>query len=206
MNKSLVLVSAIILCPMLANAGDAGKNYFSLSSEYIADATSDVKITGLGVAADAEVDAKDGYGVAGAFGHYLNDNVRIEGEFSYHTIEADTLTSAGVTYDASGLESKAIAITANAYYTVPLTEKLSPYIGGGLGWAQETEDNLNALAYQARIGVDYKLNDKNTIYGGYHYFGTTDFESTETISGLGTIRSEADIGAHALEIGYRYTF
>ncbi len=204
MKKTLLLVTTILALPMAAQANHAGKYYVSLTGEYVFSATSDAELRAAGVTASGDADYDNGYGFIGAFGYNYNESIRSELELSYRDIEGDSGNIGGVRYTPD--DAKAFSTMVNGYYNLQLDSKFSPYLGLGIGWAHETEEEGNAFAYQAMAGVDYKLCPRGTIFAGYRYFGTTDFEYTETVSGVGVVHYDADIGAHALNIGYRFSF
>jgi opacity protein-like surface antigen len=203
--KKYIALSALLLSPALAAANE-GKNYFSLSGEYIAGGSSNISAASSSFSLTGDMDYDSAVGLSGSAGRYITNNVRIDGELGYKNINADVVTSNGVTVDASDLDFKVISGMANITYLLPAQGNITPYVGGGLGWAYESEYEANAFAYQIRAGADYKLNDSSSIYGGYHYFGTTDLEYTENDATFGKVNYEYDINTHAIEIGFRRTF
>lgn len=88
---------------------------------------------------------------------------------------------------------------------------MSPYFGGGLGWAQHKVDDLpfpdlgglrvegdsaGAFAYQFMAGVKYVI-DQIELGVGYRYFGTTeaDFDA-----------AKAKVLTHNIEVGIMLRF
>lgn len=208
--SNLLLTTSILILPMVANAGDAGKKYFSLTGEYIVAAEAEGDVSADGITVPGTVDYKDGLGALAAFGYYLTDDFRTEVEGGYRKLNGDTtsVTIDGTTYtvDSSDTDAKAATIMANLYYNMPTNGNLSPYIGVGAGWAREQEEGANALAYQAMAGLDYKVSGNSTVFAGYRYVGSTDFKRDYNIEGIGLVTEKSSVQAHAIDVGYRYSF
>lgn len=94
----------------------------------------------------------------------------------------------------------------NLFYDIPLSNKLAPYIGAGIGDAYLTNSGgSNAFAYQGMAGLNYKLTESGTVFGGYRYFATSKFNLTENVAGT-VITEKADVKANSIDVGYRYSF
>ncbi len=145
-----------------------------------------------------------------AFGYNLTDNARAEIEAGYRQLNGDTtsVTVGGTTYtvNSSDVDSKAFSTMVNLYYSIPTGGDISPYIGVGGGWAHEQDGGANAFGYQAMAGLDFKVSDSGTLFAGYRYFGTTDFDNQYTVAGVGVVTESASIKAHAFDVGYRFSF
>ncbi len=145
-----------------------------------------------------------------AAGGYITPDFRAELEAGYRELKEKTesLTYLGTTYTVnSNAKDKALSGMANMYYDLPTGSELMPYIGAGIGWAHQTSNgSANAFAYQGMAGLNYKLSSDSAVFAGYRYFATTDFESKYNISGIGTVTEKASIQAHAIDVGYRYSF
>lgn len=124
--------------------------------------------------------------------------------------------------DANG-DLSALALMANAYVDLDLTENTSLYLGGGVGGARVSadyhfdvtfiglpageidfvDDKDQVLAYQAKIGLQFALNDHSDFYLGYRYFATGDlsFRTTE-----GGSLDQDGLATHIGEVGYRVYF
>jgi opacity protein-like surface antigen len=145
-----------------------------------------------------------------AVGYYFSDNIRAEAEAGYRQLNGDTTSimvgGTKYTVDSSDLESKAFSAMGNLYFNIPTESKVSPYIGAGIGWAHEQDEGSDAFAYQVMAGLDFKVSDRSTLFAGYRYFGTTDFENKYTVTGLGQVTETASVKAHAIDVGYRFNF
>ncbi len=204
------LLATTILSSAAANAGDSGKHYVSLTGEYIASARADGAGVVNNVSIPGSIDYKNGVAGLVAIGYYISDNVRTEIEGGYRHLNGDTLTFTvdGIKYtvSASDKQVKAFSGMANIYYNFPTDGNLTPYIGVGAGLALEQEQGSNAFAYQTMAGLDYKVSSNSTVFAGYRYFGTTEFSNTYYVAGLGVVTEKASVMAHAIDVGYRFSF
>lgn len=208
--SKLLLSAGIFIMPLTASATDANKYYLSLTGEYIASAKADGDISALGISTPAQLDYKNGWGGMLSVGYYIMPEIRSELEVGYREFKGDTssVTIDNITYtvDASDLKDKALTGMGNLYYDIPTSTSITPYIGGGIGIAHQTNNgNGNAFAFQGMAGLNYKIDATNTIYAGYRYFGTSDFKTNYSISGI-DVTQKTNIEAHSVDIGYRFNF
>lgn len=206
--STLLLTTSLIALSSLANAGD--KYYVSVTGEYIASAKANGDVSGAGISAPATLDFNDGWGGMAAIGYYITPDIRTELEEGYRQIkgESEVINLGGTSYtlNADNVKEKALTTMANIYYDLPTGTNLVPYVGAGIGWAHETNNgNSNAVAYQGMIGLNYKIDAKNTIYGGYRYIGTSDFTDNYSVSGI-DITDKYHAKISALDVGYRFNF
>ena len=116
-----------------------------------------------------------GWALSGLYGVKFENNIRMEFEAGYKQADAKKISDEAWVFDAM----------INAWYTLPLTGGIAPYVGGGFGIAKThtasaTIDNtVTGVAYQLGGGLDIPINDKTSIDLGYRYFGTTS-TSTDT--------------------------
>jgi opacity protein-like surface antigen len=87
----------------------------------------------------------------------------------------DTFTSANAFASGSG-SIRTFAIMANVWYDIPMSEGITPYIGGGIGYAEnEVEHGLvmngteGGFAWQLGAGANFAISDKMSIGVGYRY-------------------------------------
>jgi len=95
-----------------------------------------------------------------------------------------TLTSTVTAASASG-ELRTFTLMANAWYDFDMGSSFTPYIGGGVGYADnELKHGLLAngtggdFAWQLGAGVNYKIGDKTSVGLGYRYLDAGDIEVT----------------------------
>ena len=197
---------------------------------------------GLGAGFLEDLDDSDGFTtefwpgpiLSGALG-YKWKLIRFEGEVFYGYFLVDDQNGpegsrtrpsspcflCGVS-DVNG-DLTALALMANAYVDLNLTDRTSLYLGGGVGGARVSadyhfditvlglpageidvvDDHDQVLAYQAKVGFALDLNEQSALYLGYRYFATGDL-SFNTEAG-GTLDQDG-LGTHIAEIGYRVNF
>lgn len=100
---------------------------------------------------------------------------------------------------------------ANAFYDIKNSSPFTPYIGGGIGFAQIyvgqgtsttgvllwNKDNDTVFAYQLGAGVGINAGKNLTFDLGYRYFGTSDVKFDLLT---------ADVASHNVLAGVRYKF
>lgn len=208
MNKtilSLACVASFAAAPAMAQT--AGHYYGSIHGEAVVSSSSDLEASASAVSASATADYDAGAGIGAAIGYQIDDSLRVEGELAYRHTEVDTINIGGTVVDGNDLNLDVIAAMANLYYSYPMGQ-FSPYVGAGLGVAynDESDEADTAFAYQGMVGVEYKLTQNGTVFGGYRYFGTTDFEDTTIDPVVGRVDSSINVSQHILEAGYRFAF
>lgn len=154
---------------------------------------------GVSIPRDADVDSYDGtiyndrvefdpgIAVGGAVG-YDYGFLRMEGEISYRQSEINGVTDrpSGVPYTGVDGDVGALAFMANAFFDMENNTPITPYWGGGIGFAVlDVSDTTSAqgqlyyegddtvFAYQAGAGVEIALNPFVSFDLGYRYFGTS---------------------------------
>jgi opacity protein-like surface antigen len=156
----------------------------------------------LGFSLDYEHDS--GYTVGGAFGYDLMPQVGLELEYAYRAADLDS--------DLSG-ETNSNAVMLNAIYNfTPLgaTGAWTPYVGGGLGWANvdvSTDDFGNftrndAFAYQLIGGVSYAVSPQVSVLGEVRWFATDNGK----VDGDDDVHFDADFQTIDLLLGLTYRF
>lgn len=160
MQKLIIFLAAFgLFLPAISRANES---YFSLETGAIFPAKT--------TAQNVTTEYKTGYAVGGTFGVKPGTNLRIETEIIYRNAEAKT-----------GGDLWSFAWLVNAWYDIPTSSNLTPYFGGGIGFARGHVASLNnvdltssGVAYQAGAGVDYRISRKVSLDVGYRYFGVSD--------------------------------
>jgi opacity protein-like surface antigen len=129
-----------------------------------------------------ETEFKIGFTGSGAVGYVFPFGLRAEGEIGF--LYAPVKREGGVDVDGS---VKDYLLMANAYYDLKLAAlgPFKPYVGVGIGAARVNDDHevffnslgvkaevdgwRTALAYQARAGVGYDVNQWLDLSLGYRY-------------------------------------
>ena len=110
----------------------------------------------------------EGYNVGAAVGFALNDKVDLEFEVFYDDTE----------YTGFGDSISNLALMFNAFYNIPLTQKLTGYVGAGVGAFDVSYDNCPQttipgnewlLGYQFIGGVRYAITDCIDVFTEYRY-------------------------------------
>jgi opacity protein-like surface antigen len=149
-----------------------------------------------------ELTADTGFLVRGAAGIYLKNNFRTEFEVSFRRNRLDqaTLSFSGVTISGDADASiNATSFMANGFYDIPISGKIRPFIGLGLGGSLLSIDGFDdfVFAYQATGGASYALSPRLSLLGDYRFHATSD----PTISLI-----EAEYDSHNVSVGLMYKY
>lgn len=202
--KKVLLAAALIAVstPAFADGwyADLGGSYQFLQEQSLTGATVP---SGRG-----ELAAHDGFGVTTALGFAYENGLRTEAELGYRRNDLDKISGGGFgtrfTGDLNGHVS-ALSGMLNLLYDYKTENKLTPYIGGGIGAADVTvasdrlavnNDDLN-FAYQFMGGMRYALTDNLSLRAGYRFFAT----ATPEIQG-----TQGEYFAHNVELGLTIGF
>ena len=158
-------------------------------------------------------DFDTGFLGTGAFGRSFG-NFRAEGEVFYNTNDVDTVSALGISIAGSG-DVSTTGLMVNGYYDFETNSKWTPYIGGGIGGAnvsinnlsivgiQIADDDTTVFAYQAKVGVAYEFSPAWEGTFGYRFFGT---EDADFVDSVGDPFSTDGTQAHIVELGIRFRF
>lgn len=166
--------------------------YASAKGGYASVDTDDVEIGAL------DLTPESAYMIAGGVGYNLGA-FRVEGEVVYFWGSED---DSAFGFDAD-LDYSVLAPMVNGYFDFPLADRLSGYVGAGVGWgfaeveaeinpgSFEEDDDDDALALQFMLGLGYQVAERVTLTGGYRGFWSDTNES---------------FWAHTIELGVRFDF
>jgi opacity protein-like surface antigen len=206
-RKSVLAVSAMLV---LATSVDADDGLYAAVGGGISFAQ-DTDFSEQGVTVTAELDT--GFLIDGAIGYQLQA-FRLEGEFTYLRNSADKFSAFGVSIGADG-DQAIMAGLANVYFDIPTQTPWTPYVGGGLGFANVglndvslmgipvVDDDDSVFAYQVKAGLGYRFSPATDVTAGYRFFGTDDV-SLKTVVG-DSFQGDGPL-LHNFELGLRYRF
>lgn len=165
-----------------------------------------------------------GVNVGGSAGYDFG-LLRLEGMISYRNSEIRAITDKD-NYRFRNPDGNlgVAAFLANAFFDIHNESRVTPYLGGGIGFAtlylSDTygtdtrgggsfsrpllyeEGNDTVFAYQAGAGVEIALNRRYSLDIGYRYFGT----DTATINRDSDQWSSLKFDSHNVTVGFRSTF
>jgi opacity protein-like surface antigen len=207
-RSALLALVFVMLLPVTAFAARGGYISGFLGVNMAQDVT--VDSTSLGIPFSDRVEYDPGVFVGGAIGGDLGV-VRIEGEISYRNSEIDRIRPEGGTStgNVSG-DLGAAAFMANMFIDLTAGAPITPYIGGGVGIATLSLDDVDAdgfhyydsddeavLAYQLGGGIAFDLSRNVALDIGYRFFGTEEADFAN---------SSLKYETHTVMMGLRYTY
>ncbi|ALC17950.1 surface antigen msp4 family protein [Desulfuromonas soudanensis] len=140
---------------------------------------------------------------------------RYELELNYRQNDFDKISVPGLVITGLDGDISAISFMANAFWDIPTGSPVTPYLGGGIGVANVSINDLGApgigpiaddddtvFAYQVGAGVAFELNPNMALDLGYRYFATSDPEFTD-VDGF---KLESEYKTHNASLGLRIMF
>jgi opacity protein-like surface antigen len=140
---------------------------------------------------DIEFETDNGWRVGAAIGYSFSSILSIEGELSYLNQDFDHAECDGCLFDEYDLDGDVSIWTGmvNLIAGFPVGNFFRPYIGGGIGFAHvslndlddiddfDIDDSDTSFAAQAFAGVDFMLTDNMALGGRYRilHIGDLDF-------------------------------
>jgi opacity protein-like surface antigen len=150
----------------------------------------------------------DTWFIEGGVGCRVWDSIRVDATLGYRD-------DAGMEEAFGGLDADLSTFYgfANIYYDVFTWGRVTPYLGGGIGFARHEVDNVNLpaglssgknteFAWNLQAGVAVDLTYNLALDVGYRY---ADFGDART-GGGGTTMYVDDIVSHDVRVGLRYSF
>ena len=139
-------------------------------------------------------------------------STRYEIETMYREADFDEFTNTTIAPGGFGGSIESYTLMGNVYYDYYNSSNWTPYVGLGLGVAQQnfdsvtinTDDDDTVLAYQAMLGVAHAIDpyDNVDVGFGYRYFGTDEINVTSSTGNNVSI----DYGSHNFEAFIRIGF
>jgi len=165
------------------------------------------------VGPDVDVEFSTGWNAGGALG-YDWGRFRAEFELTYSESDVDKLKILGVIIPSSG-DASALAYLFNVFYDLENSTSITPYIGGGIGAATISANNIispglinvddddTVFAYKFAVGAAWKMTSMLDLTMDYNLFGTSDPEFTNTVTG---VKFDSEIRSHNINGGIRFNF
>jgi opacity protein-like surface antigen len=223
-----LLGGAALAAVFVTNAAAGEANRFYFKGDLGVALTEDVKLReffGAGLPANSEIELDPGvrFGIKG--GYEVTDWFATEIETGVTANRVDSISTG--TGDSAGITQ--VPLLLNVRFQCPACKQVSPYFGGGAGFASTIfwGDGLTvgtpgnqvyfdggvagiAFAYQAFAGVRFSITERMSVNLEYHFFGTgpTKLEDNDTTIGAPTSQ-EMRLGrttTHAITAAFQYSF
>jgi opacity protein-like surface antigen len=222
----VVLALAILAVPAISSAmpprpGPYVAGFFGVAFPVTTDVTSTQYGPGIKTFNDrVEYDPSINIGGSGGFDFGF---LRIEGELAYKNGEMSSITEqiSNVKYaDVDGRVGVS-SIMCNAFLDLRNPSPVTPYIGGGIGFATLSlndtygtnsstgyrtrlyeADDISVFAYQVGAGLEIALTNMLSVDLGYRYFGTAKAKFNKNTSTATELKFES----HNVSVGFRVKF
>ncbi len=171
---------------------------------------------------DDRVEFDPGINIGGAGGFDFGF-LRVEGELSYKNGEMSKITEqiSGTRFANVDGRLGALAMMFNAFLDLHNATRVTPYVGGGVGFAtlhlSETvgtattsgnrsrlyrSDDDTVFAYQVGAGLEIALTQMFSLDLGYRYFGT----AKAKFNNHSSTATELKLESHNASVGFRIKF
>jgi opacity protein-like surface antigen len=206
-----IIALTLLLLPATAAAGSGLYGSLSAGAAFVTDTDIDAEVGDIAINAEAEFDV--GVGATGAAGYAFGNGLRTELELSWRRNELDEIRVGDLALDIDDGRVRALAAMANLAYDFDLLAlPLHPYVMGGAGAAIldidskgidigdddiDVDGSAAVFTYQAGAGFNFELTPNLTLFTGYRYFATLDFEIEDV---------DVEYRTHNAEVGLRYYF
>lgn len=216
------LVGVTVLTLLAVSSAQAERGKFYIKGDVGLAITSDTDLEeffGEPLLPNSEIEFDPGFhlGIRGGYGVTDWFDAELETGFTINSIDSIT----GANDVDAGLGNYPLLL--NARFHCPALHAVSPYFGGGVGFATTVlwADDLQigntfldgstagiAFAYQAFAGVRVAINERMGISVEYHFFGTTSTDMDVDVTS-GTLSDELSIGSmssHIVSVAFDYRF
>lgn len=201
----------LLLSPAVVIAADGPYISGHIGASWLSNADFDGSDPGIRLSSEVEFDT--GLHLGAACGYDFGE-FRVEGEFGYQSHEFKKMTDIELNgiplgdVDADG-DIDAFLFLINGFYDIDTGTKLTPYLGGGIGFAAlEIKDLFVAgiirgdkddtvFAYQLVGGIAYEITEQFAADLSYRFIATSDPD-------FGSIESEYK--SHNIVAAIRFSF
>jgi len=222
MKRSLIVISAVavLMIPAICLATPPVPGpYTSVFAGVNIPENSNVTTNDFGVTFNDQVEFDPGVYTGGTAGFDFG-LMRLEGELSYRHAEMKSITDTSDGFQFQNVDGNlgALSFMANAFIDLHNASPVTPYFGGGVGFAvlhlSDTfadtpsqvllypSGNDTVFAYQVGAGLELALNQMFSLDLGYRYFNTgkATFEDDPAIS------TKMKLESHNAMVGLRVKF
>lgn len=152
-----------------------------------------------------------GFGVAASAGYRWSESMRLEAELSHHSTSFDNIA----VEDAEGRQSS-LSLMANVLFDIGVGENFHPYIGAGVGIANNSwsevqtptspvyDDNNKKMQWQVIVGLEMPINAQTNWFLDYRYVASVDNEFSTIPTFARAVG--VDLTSHNLMVGVRHSF
>lgn len=224
-NKLMIISSALLLALPAVCSAEAPRTGAYVSGFIGVSVPRDSSVTTdyfNGGSDNDQVEFDPGINIGGT-GGYDFGYLRLEGEISYKHSEIGSITDKNAPPPNRFLNPDGnlgvTAFMANAFFDLHNDTRVTPYLGGGIGFANlhlsdtyatdsagrfriYDEGDDTVFAYQAGAGVEIALNRRYSLDIGYRYFGT----DTAKINRESDMWHSLKFESHNVAVGFRATF
>ena len=200
----------LLLSPAVVIAADGPYISGHIGASWLSNADFDGSVPGIRLSSEVEFDT--GVHLGAAFGYDFGE-FRVEGEFTYQSHEFKEVTDLELNgipqgdRDADG-DIDAFIFLINGFYDIDTGTKLTPYLGGGIGFARldikdlfvagivRGDEDDTVFAYQLAGGITYEITEQIVADLSYRFVATSepDFDGLE------------EYNSHNLMAGVRFYF
>ncbi len=222
-RKLMIITSALLLaiptiCVAAPHAGPYVSGFIGVSVPRDSNVTTEYFSATPSTRDQVEFDPGISIGGTGGFDFGM---VRLEGEISYKNSEIKSITDQNAIFRFRNPDGNlgVFAFMANAFFDLHNQSIVTPYLGGGIGFASlhlsdtygtdaagrlrlYDEGDDTVFAYQAGAGAEIAINRRFSLDIGYRYFGT----DTATFNKNADRWSSMKFESHNANVGFRVRF
>jgi len=216
---ALLLATAVPLCA--AQAAENTPSWYatgSLGTSLISEPGATYTPPG-GPAGSGKLKLGNGFMTGGSVGWHLRPNWRIEADYNYRTNKLRSSSVPGLDASQSDADLASVLIMANVLKDFDGWSggwaTFKPYVGAGLGVAQEVDTDLNVggvqrefsgnrAAWQLLAGVNWHYRSPWFAGVGVRYVDAGTVRLKSSLSGLGEIKADYKGLGLDVRLGYRF--
>jgi outer membrane protein W len=184
----------------------------------IRDASATLQPPG-GPSTSGELKLDSGYLFGGSVGYRIDPSFRVEGEVAYRNNGVDSTTVAGIDARQNDADLASLALMINGLYDFDGWQtsfaRFRPFVGAGLGWAQEIDVDLkiggverefsgDGFAYQLMGGVNWYYRSGWFAGARLKWFDAGSVDLDGSTASLGKLKADYSGLSAELSLGYRF--